>query len=246
MDLKQNSETGESELHCHSEVRELKEKAIEKKLRKLFESELETARSALHKKGGTKNYDKVLERIGRIKERRRKISACYAVTVVRDPENADLACDIQFEYREERSRKKFEGGYILRSHGLDLSGEELWRVYTQLVQVEDSFRSMKSDLGLRPIHHQKENRIDAHLFITVLAYHVLHAIRYELRQYGINDSWEGIRRRMVSQVRVTTSMKTKTGELLRVRSTTKPTESQREIYRGLNLSFSSSRIKCFS
>jgi transposase len=68
-----------------------------------------------------------------------------------------------------------------------------------LTQVEDAFRAMKTDLKLRPVFHRKEKRIDAHLFITVLAYHLMHHIRYKLRQSGLHFAWETIRKNMSSQ-----------------------------------------------
>ena len=125
----------------------------------------------------------------------------------------------------------------LKAYNVNLSGEELWRVYTQLTEVEAAFRSLKSTLGLRPIYHRLESRIDAHLFITLLAYHVLHAIRFELKQHNIHHSWEEIRRILQHQTRVTTSIKRKDGKQLRVRTTTKPTTAQREIYSALRLRF---------
>lgn len=244
--LKTNAETQEAELHCHSEAREKKEKAIEAKLRERFEEQLKLAHAALSKKGGIKKYEKVFERIGRLKERHRGIASYYDVEVIKDSTKSENAGKIRWAYQPERARKKFEGGYILKAYNVGLAAEELWRVYTQLTQVEDAFRNLKSDLGLRPIYHQLEKRIDAHLFITTLAYHVLHAIRHELGQQNITASWESIRRTMVTQIRVTTAMRTKDSGLLRVRSTSKPTAAQREIYRALGISFDAKPVKTLS
>lgn len=244
--LKVDDENQETELHCYSEAREQKEKAIERQLRERFEEQLNLVQLALGKRGGIKKYEKVVERIGRLKERHRGISGCYDVQVIKDSSKEENAGEVTWVYKTEHARKKFEGGYILKSYGVDMAAEELWRVYTQLTQVEDAFRSLKSDLGLRPIYHQLEGRIDAHLFITTLAYHVLHAIRYELGQCEITHSWEGIRRIMISQVRVTTAMQKKDGSLLRIRATAKPTVAQREIYRGLRISFNANRITTIS
>jgi transposase len=94
---------------------------------------------------------------------------------------------------------------------------------------------MKTDLNLRPIFHQKEKRINAHLFITVLAYHVMHTIRYKLRQHGLHFSWETIRKNMSTQVRVTTSVKTQEGKQLHIRATTQPEPFHKKIFRALNI-----------
>ena len=237
VNLKSQPDSQEVELHCYSQAREEKEKAIEKKQRTQFEEQLNRAHAALNKKSGTKKYDKVIERIGRLKERHRRIASYYDIEVIRDNKHPDRAQEIKWTYNTERARKKFGGGYILKAYNVNLSGEELWRVYTQLTEVEAAFRSLKSTLGLRPIYHRLESRIDAHLFITLLAYHVLHAIRFELKQHNIHHSWEEIRRILQHQTRVTTSIKRKDGKQLRVRTTTKPTTAQREIYSALRLRF---------
>ena len=62
----------------------------------------------------------------------------------------------------------------MRTNRRDLTEQEIWQLYVMLTRVERAFRNLKSDLGLRPIYHQKERRVDAHIFISVLAYHVLH------------------------------------------------------------------------
>ena len=67
--------------------------------------------------------------------------------------------------------------------------EQLWTTYTMLTEIEATFRSLKTDLGLRPVYHHKEDRVTGHLFITLLAYHLVHTLRYQLKQQGIHLSW---------------------------------------------------------
>ena len=80
-------------------------------------------------------------------------------------------------------KEKPPGSYILRTK-TDLGEEEIWSIYTMLTRIEDAFRSLKSELGLRPVYHQKEDRVDAHIFISILAYHISHAIEETLRNKG--------------------------------------------------------------
>ena len=94
---------------------------------------------------------------------------------------------------------------------------------------------MKSELGMRPVFHQKTKRVDGHLFITLLAYHVLHSIRYQLKQKGIHSSWESLRAQLVSQVRVTTTLKREDGKAIHVRKTIAPNQNQKKIYDILKL-----------
>ena len=80
------------------------------------------------------------------------------------------------KYEEERVK---EGSYILRTNRTDLSAQKIWELYVMLGRIEASFKDMKSHPGMRPIFHRKESRVDAHMFISVLAYHLMHAIEHK-------------------------------------------------------------------
>jgi transposase len=236
--LATNQETGELELYCYSSDKEKKEEGIKTTFQQRFESELTKARNALSLRGGTKRYEKVLERIGRLKERYHVVSHLYTVTVDKDTET-DRAKEITW------SRKKGEktsGTYCLRTDREDLTEQQIWDIYTMLTDIEDAFRSMKSELGLRPIYHQKQSRCDGHIFITVLAYHLLHSIRFKLRHRGIRWSWSTIRRQLSTQLRVTTAMKREDGKVIRIRKSSKAEPSHQAIYDALNLPYQPGRI----
>lgn len=104
-----------------------------------------------------------------------------------------------------------------------------------LTHLEDAFRCLKSDLILRPVHHQKEDRVDAHLFTTVLTYHLLICIQTKLRQHDIDMRWWRIRELLSSHVRVTISMTNKEGERIHIRNCTEPESFHRQIYQALVL-----------
>ena len=90
--------------------------------------------------------------------------------------------------------------------------EKILRTYWKLTGIEATFRELKTELSLRPIWHQKEQRIQAHLFIAVLAYHAVHLTRTRLRSAGIKLRWEGVRNRMNQWVRITSRIQTVDGE----------------------------------
>ncbi len=104
-----------------------------------------------------------------------------------------------------------------------------------LTRVEESFRSLKSDLGLRPNFHQKEKRIEAHIFITTLAYHILNAIIYKLRSKDIHYSWKTVRTILSTHTLNTISLKTKDDKQIYISSCTQAQELQKQIYEALNL-----------
>ncbi len=117
----------------------------------------------------------------------------------------------------------------------DLDEQELWNIYITLTELEAAFRCLKTELGMRPVYHQVTKRVDSHIFISVLAYHILHTIRYKLKQHGINESWEAIKKDLHMQCRITTTMNCKDGKKLHIRKTSSPTPRQLEIYHALGI-----------
>jgi transposase len=106
-----------------------------------------------------------------------------------------------------------------------------------LNEVEETFRSIKSELEIQPNFHQKENRCDTHIFIAVLAYHILHSIRTRLKQLDINYRWETILGKLSTHIRVTNRMKNREGKTIRVRKCSNPEVFQKTIYDALQLAY---------
>ncbi len=237
---KSDEDSGEVLLYCHSTSRMEKEKGMRSLKQERFEEDLKIAANALTKKGGTKDYKKVIERIGRLKERHRSISRHYKIEVIPD-ETESKAVSITWKINEKTLEDRFQGAYLLKAYGLDWNFEKLWKTYVMLTMVEEGFRCLKSELGLRPVYHQVTRRVEGHLFITVIAYHIMQTILYQLRQKGINIRWKTLRQEMATQVRVTTSMKAKDGRQIRVRSSTVAEPTQKDVYRALNITSSPGR-----
>ena len=97
------------------------------------------------------------------------------------------------------------------------------------------FRSLKTDLGLRPVFHQIDRRVEGHLFISVLAYHFVHMLRLRLKAKGIDDSWETLRQTMAAQQRVTVTMQRRDGKAVHVRKATRPDAHHHKIHTILGL-----------
>jgi transposase len=134
-------------------------------------------------------------------------------------------------------QRKLTGQYFLRTNLVEMGPKELWQLYNTIRGVEDAFRFMKSSLGLRPVYHQKEHRVDGHLWITVLAYHLIQNCLYQLNKREIHYQWKTVRKVMMSRIRVTIQAKTEDGKTLYHRSTTKAEGEQVNIYKALGLSF---------
>ena len=240
---------GENYVLCRSQKKKSKEIGIRERFEKLFLEKLEYYKSGLIKKGRTKNYQLILEMIGRMKERYSKASQLYEIEVMLEKKESKnisklKAIDIIWSKKDDLYTKKIEneGVYILRTNRDDLTSQEIWEIYVMLTRIEESFKNLKSSLGLRPVFHQKEVRADAHLFISVLAYHILHAIENRLRSKGDNRRWSTIRDIMKTHQRVTLSFNIKNENDKKVRQairiSTKLEEEHAQIYKDLNISTS--------
>ena len=191
--------------------------------------------ASISKKGGTKKYDKVLRRIGRLQEKYAPIAQYYEINVTHKDQ---LVTAIEWKFaKQEKAEERFSGSYFLRTSRTDLDEKEIWSLYIMLTNVEDAFRSLKSELDLRPIYHHTEDRSDSHLFITVIAYHLLNTIQTQLRQNDIHMQWWNIRELLSSHTRTTTSMTTEDKRRIHLRKSSEPEPCHRVIYDALHLSY---------
>jgi hypothetical protein len=222
----------ESYLLCHSQAKEAKEKAILERRLKKFEEGLNGINNGLKKKRSHKKYDQIIERIGRLKEKY-GVGSLYDIDVKHEK---GVVTKIIFNKNPNgKAKEKRVGEYVIRTNRLDLTEEEISKIHRTLTTIEDSFRSMKSELGLRPNYHKRDDTGTAHIFITVIAYHMIAGILKKLRTNGINYSWRTIRSILSTQVRVTTSFKTQDQATIHIRTTTTPTLKQSDIYSKLGL-----------
>ena len=131
---------------------------------------------------------------------------------------------------------KLDGSYILKTDRQDLTADEIWRTYILLTRVEDAFRDLKSPLMERPIFHQRKNRTQTHIFLCVLAYHLLAAIEHRFLQAGIHTSWWTIREQLRTHQVITLVLPDhEHGRLLHVRKATVPEPEHRQIYATLRI-----------
>jgi hypothetical protein len=163
--------------------------------------------------------------IGRITVRTTRASKLY--DILYDHE----ARTLEWHRREEdwRQARDLHGCYHLRS-SLDLPDEELWKLYMTLTRVEDSFRMMKAELGLRPFRHHTEQRCQAHVWITILAYHLLRWVEHTLELSGYQATWRIVRRHLQTHGYSTVIVPTEEGLVHHTRKPGRPDDIQKLIY----------------
>ena len=135
----------------------------------------------------------------------------------------------------EGSMMTHPGVYCLRTNQTDWDEETLWRTYVTLTDIEAVFRSLKSELGLRPIFHHKPIRAEGHLFITVIAYQLVQVIRRRLRQTRETASWDTLRQSLEGHQRLTATFRRADGRTLHVRKATRAEPPQHAIYDALSV-----------
>ena len=169
---------------CRSRDRLEKEKAIFARFESRIEEGLKKIQASCEKK--KQSAVKIAERVGRLKGANSRAARLFDVKVEEDQEGrAKLTWNKKESYRKWAALT--DGCYILRSNITDWSSEELWRAYIQLTEAELAFRIQKSDLRIRPVWHQKEDRVLAHILVCFLAYVIWKTLAHMCRAAGMGD-----------------------------------------------------------
>jgi len=233
----------EARLYCYSEDRQKKEDAMTARFCSSFEQGLSKLAAGLTRPRCQKKKDQINQRIGRLMAKSHGISQHYAIELVTE-KDGDQVTAINWERRPVAGTMLTNPGvYCLRTNELSWDEKTLWQTYTMLTDLESVFRSLKSELGMRPVYHHKAERAEGHLFITVLAYQAVQIIRQRLKLKGIHLSWDSLRKILARQQRITVSFTQKDGRTLHVRKSTIAPLKLQEIYNALALSASPGGIK---
>ena len=230
-----SADAREVRLYCHSSGREKKEVAIVGRFAERFEKGLAKLQIGLTTPRGEKRFDQIMERIGRLKQNSHGLGQHYQITVQPDASGKKVSSITWCKTPKPGSMLTDPGVYCLRTNEVQWDPEKLWRTYIMLTDLEAVFRSLKSELGLRPVYHSKEERTDGHLFISVLAYQFVQFLRAHLKAHGIHDSWSTLRETLTIQRRTTTSFRQRDARTLHVRKTSAPEPDLQKIYSALGL-----------
>jgi len=219
---------------CLSEGRERKENAMDELKEERFLQDLNKLKVSIERKN-ILVATKVSERIGRIKERYPSIASHYEISLELNDERKKV---VQLSWSKKDSRKRrstLTGCYVIETSHRELEAKEIWELYTTLVRVEDAFRDLKTDLGFRPVHHQLEKRTEAHLFISVLAYHLLITIERELQIQGDHRRWATVRDELSTHQRTTVIMTDEEDQIHHIRVSGIPESEHAKIYQLLKV-----------
>ena len=215
---------------CISHERVEKDRAIREKQEGRFLKDLARVQARIQN-GRLKNDVKIGEAIGRLKERYPRVARYHSLTF--DAKTRQLKNEPDEEKREMAA--SLDGSYLLRTDRQDLSAEEAWRIYASLTRAENAFRCMKSPLSERPIFHHLEHRVESHIFLCVLAYHLLVAIETTLQRQEVHMSWATVRDLLATHQIATIVLPTGQNGVLRIRRSATPEPDHRVLYEALGV-----------
>ena len=184
-------------VYVKSEMKANKELAILQRQKERMEKGLEGIRASLSKPTGHKSPKQVNERIGRLKQDNKGVARVFDIKMEQLDKDKDAITAITWAY--DASIEKDKGVYVIRTSFEVLSGRQGWEIYHTITQIEATNRTFKTDLNIRPVYHQKDETIKAHLLLTILAAAVVFFIRLTLAKKGINWDWQEIVRVMNTQ-----------------------------------------------
>ena len=174
---------------CRSQGRKEKENAILNRFVTRLETKLDNLAHQAET-GKARDKQKVERRTGRLLEQNSRAASLFKVTVTETGTGKDARISVDINKNEERYKWALDtgGSYILRTNWVESDPKTLWNTYIQLTEVEDSFRTEKHDLGMRPIFHQKQGRTQAHILVCFLALTMWRTLQQWMKASGLGTA----------------------------------------------------------
>lgn len=216
---------------CRSAQRRLKEEAMISSAEKRFLSAA-TALAKSIEKGVFKRAPIIERKIGALQKRHARTARFYTLKLD--------AGRLKMIRNEEKMQSAIAqcGDYVLKTDKA-LEATQLWELYMTLLKAEAGFSQLKGTLGLRPNFHQLEDRVDGHIFITVLAYHLLRWFGKRLEEHKDTREWQTIRRLLGTHSLVTTRLALADGRTINIRKASQPDDEQKRVYEMLGIDWKS-------
>lgn len=213
-----------------SDQKQIKEESMDKKMTLRLEAQLDDIKQKLTKKGTVKKINKVHEKVGAIKAKLSRIGWLYDISYTEDTEKGIVT---KINWKRIKEREKPKGEYFLRYTKQAISEGKIWDAYNLTRDVEAVFRCLKTDLDIRPIYHQKDEYIEPHIWLGILAYQVVNYIRKKLKKHDIHYSWSTIVEKMQSMQSSLVTVNNENNEKIYIKLCTRPSKDQLAIFDAL-------------
>jgi len=225
---------------CRSEDRRGKEKAMHDRFIRRIQEGLESLARRLERARKREDRGKVERQVGRLLGRNSRGAGAFKVTF-EDASERGSGLRLRWEKNATWSEwaAQSEGCYLLRSNIRDWSAEDLWKTYIQLTQAEAAFRIHKSDLSIRPIWHQKEDRVRAHILVCFLGYVLWKMLEHWQAKAGLGNSPRTILEELARIQSTDVILPMLNGKEIRIRCVVRPDRAQAALLDRLGLTLPS-------
>jgi transposase len=216
---------------CRSLERQAKEKAMHERFEQRIEEGLEKIATSCRR--SKQKPIVIAERVGKLMGQNTRAAGLFRVQIREEAGRAKIEWSKLDRWRE--WARLSEGCYMLRSNVTDWTPEELWRAYIQLTEAEAAFRIQKSDLQIRPVWHQRGDRVQAHIFVCFLAYVLWKALGQMCHLAGLGDEPRKVFEELKEISLVDVVLPTRNGITLRKQCVSRPSEHQSILLQKLQL-----------
>lgn len=219
---------------CLSVGREKKEQAMDALKEKRFLEDITRLKTSVANKNIVL-VDKVAERIGKIKGRYPTVTRYYEIKIEMS-EDSKKVMSVTWDKKPTREKRStLTGCYVIETTHENMTAKEIWQHYMTLNRVESAFSDLKTELGMRPVYHHLAERTQAHLFVSVLAYHLLISIEHQLRGNGDHREWMTIKKELSTHQRNTIIVTDNEQRIHHIRVSGMPEVAHQEIYKLLGV-----------
>lgn len=221
-------------LKVKSDMKAMKERSMNRKFKTSFEDALIKLSNGLLKKSGVKKQEIINKKIGKLQQKYPSIARHYDIELLID-EKTNKVTSINWKAKEgQENQEKEQGVYFIKTSLKEKDEQTIWKIYNCIREIESTFRTLKTDLDLRPIYHQNDESTMAHLNLGLLAYWIVNTIRHQLKAKKINHDWQEIIRIASTQKLVTTEIKDLFENTIEIKKCSEPSQKLLEIYLALN------------
>jgi transposase len=233
--LTRHPETGETVILCRSADRRSKERAMHDKFSRRIEEALERLAARLARSKKRVDPSTVNRQIGRILQQNQRAAARFAIALEPDGCPAGFRLGVVYNASFDDWAALSEGAYLLRSNITDWSDQQLWKAYIQLTQAEAAFRIQKDQLNVRPIWHQREDRVQAHILVCFLAFVLWKSLEMWQSRAGLGNSPRTIMEELKRIQSQDVVLPTATRGQIRLRCVTQPDAAQAALLNRLGI-----------
>ncbi len=217
-----------------SNMKAMKERSMNRKFKTSFEDTLTKLSNGLAKKSGIKKQEIINQKIGKLQQKYPSVAKHYQIDLQVDKKTNKIT-SIHWEAKESQTtQEKEQGVYFIKTSLKQKDEQTIWKIYNCIREIESTFRTLKTDLDLRPIYHQNDESTMAHLNLGLLAYWIVNTIRHQLKTKKINHDWQEIIRIANTQKLVTTEIKDILENTIEIKKCSEPSQKLKEIYLALN------------